>query len=193
MHDADCGKGQDADRECKWRGLELARHLDRRAENQACGTRRRADESGLHFWNRGEAFVDTAQRRRHHQRQCHLPGKAQQDADDTLEAVTDQHGGVHRVRTGQDLADAQYGGEFLLAEPTDVHASIPSGDRIDIFRLATSRLPPFSASTSLRGERVTTFAFDLGYSSPAAFSTMFKQIMGTAPQNYRRASHAMQR
>jgi len=40
----------------------------------------------------------------------------------------------------------------------------------------------------LCGERVTTLAFDLGYSSPAAFTTMFKQIMGTAPQEYRRAS-----
>jgi AraC-like DNA-binding protein len=32
----------------------------------------------------------------------------------------------------------------------------------------------------LNGERVTTIAFDLGYSSPAAFATMFKQLMGTA-------------
>jgi AraC-like DNA-binding protein len=45
----------------------------------------------------------------------------------------------------------------------------------------------------LRGERVTTLAFDLGYSSPAAFATMVKQIMGIAPQNYRRASHAVRR
>ena len=43
----------------------------------------------------------------------------------------------------------------------------------------------------LRGERVTTLAFDLGYSSPAAFTIMFKQIMGTAPQNYRCASHGV--
>lgn len=45
----------------------------------------------------------------------------------------------------------------------------------------------------LRGERVTTLAFDLGYSSPAAFATMFKQLMGTPPQAYRRDSHAVQR
>jgi hypothetical protein len=29
----------------------------------------------------------------------------------------------------------------------------------------------------LRGERVTTLAFDLGYSSPAAFAAMFKHII----------------
>ena len=29
------------------------------------------------------------------------------------------------------------------------------------------------------GERVTTIAYDLGYSSPAAFTVMFKQLMGT--------------
>jgi AraC-like DNA-binding protein len=40
----------------------------------------------------------------------------------------------------------------------------------------------------LHGERVTTLAFDLGYSCPAAFATMFKQMMGVAPQHYRRAS-----
>lgn len=40
----------------------------------------------------------------------------------------------------------------------------------------------------LRGERVTTLTSDLGYSSPAAFTTMFKQIIGTAPLEYRRAS-----
>lgn len=43
----------------------------------------------------------------------------------------------------------------------------------------------------LCGERVTTLAFDLGYSSPAAFTTMFKQVMGTAPQNCRCASHGV--
>jgi AraC-like DNA-binding protein len=38
----------------------------------------------------------------------------------------------------------------------------------------------------LRGERVTTIAFDLGYSSPAAFATMFKQLVGSTPDIYRR-------
>jgi AraC-like DNA-binding protein len=38
----------------------------------------------------------------------------------------------------------------------------------------------------LSGERVTTIAFDLGYSSPAAFTTMFRQIIGSAPDRYRR-------
>lgn len=38
----------------------------------------------------------------------------------------------------------------------------------------------------LGGERITTLAFDLGYSSPAAFTTMFKHIMGAAPHTYRR-------
>lgn len=38
----------------------------------------------------------------------------------------------------------------------------------------------------LAGERVTTVAFDLGYSSPAAFSTMFRSVMGAPPGRYRR-------
>jgi AraC-like DNA-binding protein len=38
----------------------------------------------------------------------------------------------------------------------------------------------------LRGERVTTIAYDLGYSSPAAFTVMFKQLVGLAPDAYRR-------
>lgn len=38
----------------------------------------------------------------------------------------------------------------------------------------------------LAGERVTTIAYDLGYSSPSAFTTMFKQLVGNAPDLYRR-------
>jgi AraC-like DNA-binding protein len=38
----------------------------------------------------------------------------------------------------------------------------------------------------LAGERVTTIAFDLNYSSPAAFTTMFKQLIGDTPNLYRR-------
>jgi AraC-like DNA-binding protein len=40
----------------------------------------------------------------------------------------------------------------------------------------------------LGGERVTTIAFDLGYSSPAAFTVMFKQLVGSAPDTYRRTA-----
>jgi AraC-like DNA-binding protein len=40
----------------------------------------------------------------------------------------------------------------------------------------------------LGGERVTTIAFDLGYSSPAAFTVMFKQFVGSAPDVYRRTA-----
>lgn len=36
------------------------------------------------------------------------------------------------------------------------------------------------------GEAVTTVALDLGYDSPAAFSTMFKRLIGVAPNLYRR-------
>lgn len=36
-----------------------------------------------------------------------------------------------------------------------------------------------------RGEPVTTIAFDLGYDSAAAFTTMFKRLMGVAPSHYR--------
>lgn|SRR5665213_277561 len=40
----------------------------------------------------------------------------------------------------------------------------------------------------LGGERVTTIAYDLGYSSPAAFTVMFKQLVGVAPDAYRRST-----
>lgn len=35
------------------------------------------------------------------------------------------------------------------------------------------------------GESVTSIAIDLGYESPAAFSTMFKRLLGVAPSRYR--------
>lgn len=35
------------------------------------------------------------------------------------------------------------------------------------------------------GERVTTVALDLGYDSPAAFSTMFRRLLGVSPNQYR--------
>ena len=38
----------------------------------------------------------------------------------------------------------------------------------------------------LAGERVTTIAFDLRYSSPAAFTAMFKQLIGDTPELYRK-------
>ncbi|RUY27365.1 AraC family transcriptional regulator [Mesorhizobium sp. M7A.F.Ca.US.001.04.1.1] len=34
------------------------------------------------------------------------------------------------------------------------------------------------------GEAVTTVAIDLGYDNPAAFTSMFKRILGTAPREY---------
>jgi AraC-like DNA-binding protein len=37
-----------------------------------------------------------------------------------------------------------------------------------------------------RGERVTSVALELGYSSPNAFSTMFRQMLGSAPSEYGR-------
>jgi AraC-like DNA-binding protein len=37
-----------------------------------------------------------------------------------------------------------------------------------------------------RGERVTSVALELGYSSPNAFSTMFRQMLGSAPSDYGR-------
>jgi AraC-like DNA-binding protein len=37
----------------------------------------------------------------------------------------------------------------------------------------------------LAGERVTTIAYDLGYSSPAGFTVMFKQLVGLSPDAYR--------
>jgi AraC-like DNA-binding protein/mannose-6-phosphate isomerase-like protein (cupin superfamily) len=40
----------------------------------------------------------------------------------------------------------------------------------------------------LGGEAVTTIAFDLDYSSPAAFTTMFKKLVGASPHAYRRAA-----
>jgi hypothetical protein len=38
----------------------------------------------------------------------------------------------------------------------------------------------------LDGEQVTTIAYDLRYSSPAAFTMMFKQRVGVAPNTYRK-------
>jgi len=38
------------------------------------------------------------------------------------------------------------------------------------------------------GEAVTTIALDLGYESPAAFTTMFKRLVGVAPSHYRPAA-----
>ena len=35
------------------------------------------------------------------------------------------------------------------------------------------------------GEAVTSIALDLGYDSPAAFTTMFKRLVGVAPSHYR--------
>lgn len=35
------------------------------------------------------------------------------------------------------------------------------------------------------GDAVTTIAMDLGYDNPAAFSSMFKRILGTTPRDYR--------
>jgi AraC-like DNA-binding protein len=40
------------------------------------------------------------------------------------------------------------------------------------------------------GDAVTTIALDLGYDSPAAFSTMFKRLIGLAPSHYRRGNGA---
>jgi AraC-like DNA-binding protein len=36
-----------------------------------------------------------------------------------------------------------------------------------------------------RGEPITTIALDLGYGSPAAFTSMFKRVLGTLPRLYR--------
>jgi AraC-like DNA-binding protein len=36
----------------------------------------------------------------------------------------------------------------------------------------------------ISGEPVTSVAFDLGYGSPAAFSAMFRRVMGTTPVSY---------
>jgi AraC-like DNA-binding protein len=45
----------------------------------------------------------------------------------------------------------------------------------------------------LGGERVTTIAYDLGYSSPAAFTVMFKQLVGLAPNAYRKGTSGRSR
>jgi AraC-like DNA-binding protein len=45
-----------------------------------------------------------------------------------------------------------------------------------------SALPRLAA-----GEAVTTIAIDLGYDSPAAFSTMFKRLLGIPPSRYQEA------
>lgn len=62
-------------------------------------------------------------------------------------------------------------------EPPQLHAALPARDRHDLLGLAAPRL--------LRGERVTTIAFDLRYSSPAAFTTMFTRLVGQSPSAWR--------
>jgi AraC-like DNA-binding protein len=39
----------------------------------------------------------------------------------------------------------------------------------------------------LAGEAVTTIALDLGYRSPAAFTTMFRRVLGVPPSRYVRS------
>jgi AraC-like DNA-binding protein len=42
----------------------------------------------------------------------------------------------------------------------------------------------------LAGEPVTTIAYDLGYSSPGAFTVMFRQLVGMTPHAYRKRTSA---
>ena len=61
---------------------------------------------------------------------------------------------------------------------------VPARNRHELRRVAAAglcagRLPRLAA-----GERVTTIALDLGYESPAAFTTMFKRLLGVAPSRY---------
>ena len=81
-------------------------------------------------------------------------------------ALRERAGGdPNRVRL---LAPAQIPGD-----PAAVDLAAPvEGLHTDLPRLAA-------------GEAVTTVALDLGYDSPAAFSTMFKRLMGIAPNRYR--------
>jgi AraC-like DNA-binding protein len=54
-----------------------------------------------------------------------------------------------------------------------------------IRRIAMRACPMAALPRPGRGERVTTIAVDLGYASPAGFTTMFKAMIGTTPQAYR--------
>jgi AraC-like DNA-binding protein len=36
----------------------------------------------------------------------------------------------------------------------------------------------------MSGERIAAIAFDLGYESAAAFTTMFKRVLGEPPRRY---------
>jgi AraC-like DNA-binding protein len=56
--------------------------------------------------------------------------------------------------------------------------------RLNTTNVAVARLS--ALPRLLGGERVTTIAYDLGYSSPAAFTVMFKQLVGLSPDAYRR-------
>ena len=91
--------------------------------------------------------------------------------------------------------------ERFLARP-QVHQTIDSWcDEMSISRRAFTRL--FRSETGLSfaewrqqayiaaalprlaaGESVTSVALDLGYDNPAAFTTMFKRILGTSPRRY---------
>ena len=91
----------------------------------------------------------------------------------------------------------------FLREPT-VHATIGQwSERLGMSRRAFTRL--FRRETGMTfmgwrqqaclvaalprlmaGESVTSIALDLGYDSPAAFTTMFKRVLGSSPRHYLR-------
>lgn len=64
-----------------------------------------------------------------------------------------------------------------FVERPDPHQTIDAWRRQALLLAALPRLAA--------GEAVTTVALDLGYDSPAAFSTMFKRLTGASPNHYR--------
>ncbi len=60
--------------------------------------------------------------------------------------------------------------------------------RGELRRLAETGLPLRGATALGEGEAVTNIALDLGYDSPAAFTTMFRKTLGFPPSRYLKAA-----
>ena len=52
--------------------------------------------------------------------------------------------------------------------------------------MASARLRGAGAARLAAGDPVTVIALDFGYQGPAAFSTMFRRVLGAAPSAYLR-------
>ncbi|MFD2501174.1 helix-turn-helix domain-containing protein [Rhizorhabdus histidinilytica] len=72
-----------------------------------------------------------------------------------------------------------------------LHAPLSAADGSQLRRWRQQACLLIALPRLAAGEAVTTIALDLGYESPAAFTTMFKRLAGVAPSHYQSAGRAM--